>query len=303
MAVLAATRLRRMARRRSAQPPDQPAQRPRLTVDRKTFASELDERLALGEEILERPVSNHEELEAAGADYYTWDDYNSTLLKQRFTTAEIAEEYSFWGVGVIGGHYSFEEKVADLRDDVQKKLRRLQSVRGRLDLYEEPPDLPVAVARQAAVAAAAGRTIFIVHGQAEAPKLAVHGLVRKLTSEDPVILHNQPSKGRTIIEKFEDHAGEAAFAVIILTADDIGGLARDEDLAPRARQNVVFEFGFFVGALGRNRVAVLHETGVELPSDIHGLLYIPLDDAGGWKLLLARELKAAGIDVKPDELL
>jgi predicted nucleotide-binding protein len=83
---------------------------------------------------------------------------------------------------------------------------------------------------------------------------------------------------------------------VLLTGDDVGGLSPDT-LEPRARQNVVFEFGFFFGALGRNRVAVLHEEGVELPSDVHGIVYIPLDEAGAWKMLLARELKGASLDV------
>jgi hypothetical protein len=65
----------------------------------------------------------------------------------------------------------------------------------------------------------------------------------------------------------------------------------------------VFEFGFFVGALGRNRVAVLYEDGVELPSDVDGLLHIGWDGEGGWKLPLAKEPNAAGIDVKVERLL
>jgi predicted nucleotide-binding protein len=120
-----------------------------------------------------------------------------------------------------------------------------------------------------------------------------------------VILHDQASEGRTVIEKFEDHAGEATFAVVVLTADDLGKLAGDEEspLDRRARQNVVFELGFFVGALGRNRVAILYEEGVTLPSDIDGLVYIPLDAQGAWKLPLARELKSARIEVDADKLL
>src|SRR5262245_61982687 len=66
---------------------------------------------------------------------------------------------------------------------------------------------------------------------------------------------------------------------------------------PRARQNVVFELGFFFGVLGRSHVALLYEEGVERPSDTDGIERIPLDDAGGWKLPLARELDAAGIGV------
>ena len=66
---------------------------------------------------------------------------------------------------------------------------------------------------------------------------------------------------------------------------------------PRGRQNVVFELGYFVGHLGRNRVCTLYEPGVEIPSDFSGIVYVPIDEAGAWRTLLARELKAAGFEV------
>ena len=66
-------------------------------------------------------------------------------------------------------------------------------------------------------------------------------------------------------------------------------------MAKRPRQNVVLELGFFVGALGRNRVAIVYEEGVERPSDIAGVVYIPLDESGAWRSKLAKELDAAGI--------
>ena len=65
----------------------------------------------------------------------------------------------------------------------------------------------------------------------------------------------------------------------------------------RARQNVIFEFGFFIGKLGRQRVCAIHLPDVELPSDMAGVLYIPFDKAGAWKFKLAREIQAAGLDV------
>jgi predicted nucleotide-binding protein len=55
--------------------------------------------------------------------------------------------------------------------------------------------------------------------------------------------------------------------------------------------------GIFFGLLGRQRVAVLYGEGVELPSDLAGLIYIPLDDAGAWRLSLLKELEAANITV------
>ena len=88
------------------------------------------------------------------------------------------------------------------------------------------------------------------------------------------------------------------FAVILMTADDIGYPKRKPDKAkPRARQNVIFEWGYFIGKIGRNRVCALYQDGVEIPSDYNGVLYIPLDENESWKLQLAKEMKDAGVTI------
>ena len=111
---------------------------------------------------------------------------------------------------------------------------------------------------------------------------------------EPVILHEQANLGRTIIEKFEDHA-HVGFAVALLTPDDAGSLQGEENSSkPRARQNVIFEFGYFIGKLGRERVCALVKGDVEKPSDYDGVLYISLNDPNDWKIELIKELKAAG---------
>jgi predicted nucleotide-binding protein len=138
--------------------------------------------------------------------------------------------------------------------------------------------------------------VFIVHGHDNGAREAVARFVQGL-GVAPVILHEQPNAGRTIIEKFEHHAN-VGFAVIVLTPDDVGGSGDDtHNLKARARQNVVFELGFFFGKLGRQNVCALYSEGVELPSDIHGLLYVPLDSSGGWRLRLAKEMREAGMPI------
>ncbi len=112
-----------------------------------------------------------------------------------------------------------------------------------------------------------------------------------------MVLHEQPNEGRTIIEKFEDYT-DVRFAVVLLTPDDVGGLQDNAgDTKPRARQNVIFEFGYFIGKLGRERVCALVKGNVEKPSDYDGVLYIQLDDSEGWKMRLVRELKSAGYNI------
>jgi predicted nucleotide-binding protein len=116
----------------------------------------------------------------------------------------------------------------------------------------------------------------------------------------PVILHEQPNGGRTVIEKFEAYA-DVAFAVVLLTPDDRGGLASDQPdkYAPRARQNVVFELGYFLGKLGRDHVCALYKEGTDIPSDYAGVVFVKLDADGAWHFKLARELKAiiSGVDM------
>jgi predicted nucleotide-binding protein len=89
-----------------------------------------------------------------------------------------------------------------------------------------------------------------------------------------------------------------------MTPDDVGYQQGLHDKArPRARQNLVLELGYFVGRLTRARVAVLYKGSMELPSDYHGVLYIPMDEADGWKLRLARELKHGRMDIDMNDAL
>lgn len=143
--------------------------------------------------------------------------------------------------------------------------------------------------------------VFVIHGRDNEAKETVARFLQRLDLT-PVILHEQPNQGRTIIEKFEQHA-QVGFAVALLTPDDVGAFrdARD-DLKPRARQNVVFELGYFLGRLGRERVCALTKGNVELPSDYDGVVYVSLDD-GGWKMDLIRELKNVGFDVDANRAL
>ena len=145
--------------------------------------------------------------------------------------------------------------------------------------------------------------VFIVHGRDDGSREAVARFLERLKLE-PVILNEEASRGKTIIEKFEHHA-DVGFAVVLLTPDDEGAL-RGEDGSPglRARQNVIFELGFFIARLGRERVCALTKGGnVEVPSDYAGVVYIPLDDQGAWKIGLVKELKAAGFDVDANRAL
>jgi predicted nucleotide-binding protein len=140
----------------------------------------------------------------------------------------------------------------------------------------------------------ARRKVFVVHGHDEGARESVARFLAKIDFE-PIILHERPNRGRAIITKFQQEAADVGFAVVLMTPDDFGGRAGDTS-NPRARQNVVFELGFFIGILGPERVAALVKGQVEQPSDFEGVVYIPLDNSA-WKQKLAQELEAAGFEI------
>jgi len=137
-------------------------------------------------------------------------------------------------------------------------------------------------------------SVFIVHGHTKA---VVDHTARFLESGGAkvIVLSEQPDRGQTIIEKFEQYSRRTDYAVVFLTADDRGGPAGSSTTNHRARQNVIFELGFFVAALGRGRVCVLRDKGVEMPSDYSGVVYLSIDSAGAWKTTLGHRLRDAGI--------
>ncbi len=134
--------------------------------------------------------------------------------------------------------------------------------------------------------------VFIVHGHNNEAKDSLSNFLRKIKL-DPIILHEQISGGLTIIEKLEKYS-EVEGAIALFTADDMGKSKKEEELKNRARQNVVFEAGMFLGKLGRNRLIILKEKGVSDISDLDGILYIDIDSNNSWHFQVAKELKAMG---------
>lgn len=145
------------------------------------------------------------------------------------------------------------------------------------------------------------KKVFVVHGHNETIKQTVARTLENI-GLIPVILAEQPDKGRTVIEKFENEGNDVGFAVVLLTADDKGRKNKARTMQSRARQNVVFEMGYFMALLGRERVMLLLQSGVEEPSDLKGVVYTPLDKDGVWKYRLVKELIEQGYDVSTDSL-
>ncbi|MEY2369853.1 TIR domain-containing protein [Lysinibacillus capsici] len=143
--------------------------------------------------------------------------------------------------------------------------------------------------------------VFVVHGRDNNAVLEVESILNRADLE-PVVLHRGTNNGLTLIEKFEKYSN-VDYAIVILTPDDIGALYIDGpltslDLKFRARQNVLFELGFFFGRLGRANVCCLIKNTVEKPSDIDGIVYIPYQNSiEEVELKLLKELKEANLNI------
>lgn len=144
-------------------------------------------------------------------------------------------------------------------------------------------------------------SVFIVHGHDGEAKERTARFIEKLGLK-PIILHEQTSRGRTIIEKIENFS-DVGFAIVLYTADDLGNAKQEAEKAnlhSRARQNVVFEHGYLMAKIGRENVVPLIAGDIELPGDISGIVYITDKD---WQVDIAKEMKDAGYEIDFNKLL
>jgi len=239
-------------------------------------------------------LTRQDELHGAEDEYYAWHDYNQHLLGLLLSRRDVLQTYLRAAVrptpprGPTGG--------GGLLDGLRTEIRALESVAEGLGIA------PLLLGSEPAGAPAPRTTVLLVHGRNVAVKETVARFLMRLGLE-PILLDEEAAHGRTLMEKLEAYS-RVSFAVVLLTADDVGALVSERrSLRPRARQNVIFELGFSFANLTRRRVCALYEEGVELPSDVHGVEYQLLDAAGVWKSRLARELHAAGLEFDPMKVL
>ena len=199
---------------------------------------------------------------------------------------EMDDEYDIHGIAKRREYESFQKGLEDanillkgIREEVQKYF----------------PDDMVGVKMKTDAKGISNR-IFVIHGHDHELLYKVKEFLRKLNLE-PIVLREQPNQGKTIIEKFESFSN-VGFAIALLTSDD--KILSDEgnsSVEYRARQNVILELGYFMGKLGRSRVAVLCDKNVARPGDIDGMVYTATESDGNWQLGMAKELKASGLSV------
>lgn len=286
-----------------------------LVRSKDEMAAFCDEQIKKGKAIIEMPVRieigddfygkseiliNENEADGFFTAKRKWVLYVKEFLKQSFDHPdnEYLNAFSLSGIPVIvtsGGDYVKEE-----RDELKSKVEYLDSLKERLQI------IPTAAIKEKTPSAGLQTTnskkVFIVHGHDHALRNEVELFVKQLEFE-PIVLSKEPNLGDTVIEKLFRNTGNASFAIVLYTKCDEGKAVEEDSLKPRARQNVVFEHGLMCGLLGRKRVVALVEDGVEIPSDLSGFVYVPLDEAKRWQFDVAREMKAAGLDVDLNKLL
>jgi len=247
-----------------------------------------------------------------------WRDVTSRALQRVFSTNEASGAFrSAASPGVVVVTGNVDDEFRDDQSALANGVNKLQSLKEQLEYIDEPTVIaedeapsPNAARGARARVPTANAKVFVVHGRDDALKTRVQLLLERTGEHEITVLHEQPDRGRTIIEKFEDHASDADYAVVLLSGDDLGRLnpkfaekgEEEPAEAPRARQNVVLELGYFLGQLGRARVTVLYEPGVEIPSDYTGVAYTELDPGGTWEAKLLLELRSADLSFDLNKL-
>lgn len=273
---------------------------PNLTVSKEMALQKINELIEQGKSYYEKEIKSKEDFEQIDTLVSKWSSYCQDMLSRYFDNQTYDDEFNLAGLRAappkkLGGPPSLTYKSEKMKKIIKAKINKLESINERLEII---PDPTIEVPNQGITheTLTKGRDIFVVHGHDEAAKQAVARFLEKLNL-NAIILHEKPDGGRTVIEKIEDYS-DVGFAVILLTPDDMGYPKDNTEKAEaRARQNVIFELGYFIGKFGRKNVCALYKEGVELPSDFQGILYVLMDPAEGWHTKLAREINYAGIEL------
>ncbi|PSN11359.1 hypothetical protein C7293_24595 [filamentous cyanobacterium CCT1] len=236
----------------------------------------------------------------AGKDSPEWSIFKTRL---RNVISNISAENSpamrFISLGIKEHTHGYGiDAFKEVKNNFMKALELTKEILEGEDLYGELKGL-----QSRSILPALSNKIFIVHGRDQSLKTDTERFLREI-GLIPVVLHREVDQGKTIIEKFEQHS-DVGYAFILLTPDEISFPSTENHLEDscrtkkyRARPNVIFEFGYFIGKLGRHRVCCLHKGNVEIPSDIDGLVYKKVDDSidsQGWAIV--KEIKAAGYQI------
>lgn len=292
-----------------------------LIMDSSSFERLITSQLEQGKALLQRDIAvdtttvinrsagylfrtknyDEEEVERYRSDFKKWDAFNGELLCRAFDENQSTQSY-YCEYGRTGNPNQLfgEDLATEIKHQVSEKITYLDSLLVRLPIIPrvEPKEND---SKMTAKINNLSNNVFIVHGHDIGLKSEIARFITEL-GYSPIILHEQPSGGKTIIEKIESYT-DVCFAIVLYTPCDMGAVNGTSDFKPRARQNVVFEHGFLSGKIGRERVCALIKDDVEKPGDMDGIVYVTYDTRGAWKKDIAREMEAVGLDMNYKALL
>lgn len=230
----------------------------------------------------ERFLINH-----FGDNSYEAKDFSKTVFSPAICAAGTNEPLIRACVnGLKTTQIVFQDYLKELKEDMLEKDEKPM-----MDAYNDSENYELHNATHQ------NKKIFVVHGHDEALKEKVARLVEKQGFE-AIILSEQSNNGKTIIEKFEENS-EVGAAICLFTGDDIGKAKSEPEEKQRARQNVVYEAGYFMRKLGREKVVMVVDKGIELPSDLQGVVYTNSND---WNVKVLQELQSMGYEVDFNKL-
>ena len=293
-----------MVRKKPVNTKSTPVKKPSLQMPREQVETMLKDRIDKGRSLQSTQIESIEKLDELRGEQKKWNAYNIEYLSRCFDVDSISEshsEVSGWGTLIMNA--GPQQRFKSFQEGIGSQITSLESILERLELIPESTSSTPTHSSRPKHNTNDSNSVFIVHGHDEAVKTSVARFIEKLGLK-AIILHEQPNKGQTIIEKFESNAAGVGFAIVLLTPDDIAAPKDTPDeTSLRARQNVIMELGYFCSALGRNKVCVLYKEGVDIPSDYLGVVYTQLDDSEGWHLKLAKEMKEAKLDIDLNDVM
>lgn len=253
-----------------------------LIRDRDIFREELGERLQQGEEMLGREIKQVDELESLKNDYYSWNDYNSELLKAAFNNPKNEYKYRYDNstqmLGLMDyaqGRYDPNNPVYQLKDarrDIEAKTNNLRNLLEKVELIPSSADESESSTTNENLDKHK-RNIFIIHGHDETSLKELKDIIQDDFNLTPFILQKLPNIGSpTIIEKFEFYAKQCSMAIALFTPDDI--IEKDGVQYLQARPNVIYELGWFSAKLTRQNVILILKEGTDVFSDFQGILQL-----------------------------
>lgn len=267
----------------------------KLTISKPDFKKAINERKTIGSELLLKINSQNINFEELDREFARWNDYNIEFLKQSFDNPknEYWDNYCSAGLTYFGEINRRKEgnRIVSLNNYLEDKLEDLTKLENKSVLIKSKATEIVKKNKTLSK-----KEVFIVHGHDNEAKIKAARFVEKLNLK-PIILHEQASSGKTIIEKIESYS-DVGFGIVLYTPCDVGAVKKENlDLKDRARQNVIFEHGFLIGKIGRENVCALVKSEIETPNDISGVVYIEMDKGDAWQFQLAKEMKNSGYEI------